>query len=144
MKITDRIVDRTAFAARVHGYLKWHFERFFHSAGYLMQPTSPVKGLVLRPVLDMDYFEVSFLGMRIRFQFVLQCASDGFLGGKVIAVRESYGLPNCDGNVGGFMFDAQGFTDFDDSMSGGRLDIGYGAAEIILHFFDQAIIKRCL
>lgn len=142
MKLPEKINERASFAAKRYAKLKDIFGQFFaESARCLGDARSPVKGVDLVPSLDANYFDASFVGMKIRFLFSAQYNTDNSLMGQIVALRENQKSSNTLEVIGRLSFDGQGITDFEEADGNEKLEITHIAPEIILHFFEQALSK---
>lgn len=126
---------------RRYSDLKARFDSFFNEAQYLLDPSSKIVNLSFDAVLDKNYFEVSFAGMQLRFQFVPSFLEDGSLHGTVYCLRESPNFTESKDIIGTFTFNGRGITNFEVDDGNDALEIGYNAAEIIMHFVNQALAK---
>lgn len=141
MKLTEKVFDRVDHVARRYARFNEGFSSLLKGAEYLTEPSSPIKGLSLNASLDQNFFEVLFAGMTIRFCFFVAYGIDGALAGRVGVVRVRPTFSDTQDIIGSFSFNGQGITDFDTSDGNDKLEISYNAAEIVLHFLDQALAK---
>jgi hypothetical protein len=141
MKVTARVFDRATHAQKRYARLKEHFAHFYDGVTYLSELASPIKDITLSAELATNCFDVSFLGMKLRFHFVACYGQDEELRGKVVVVREAPAFSECPDIVGSFLFNGQGISDFEATDGEGELDMAYSAAEIVLHFLDQSLAK---
>ncbi len=141
MKLTEKVFDRIDHVARRYARFKEGFASFLKGTEYLTDSSSPIKGLSLIASLDENHFDVLFVGITIRFSFLVVYGTDGILSGRVVVVRVSPTFSDKKDIIGSFSFNSQGTTDFETLDGNDKLDIGYNAAEIVLHFLDQALAK---
>ncbi|MBU0910489.1 MAG: hypothetical protein KKA54_15705 [Proteobacteria bacterium] len=141
MKLTENVIDRAEYAAKRYDSFKEAFVRFMKGAAYLTEPSSPIRGLSIEPSLDKNHFDVTFVGMTIRFCFLVQYGTDNALTGRVVIVRETPTFSDTPDIIGAFSFNGKGVTDFDVAEGDDKLEIEYNAVEIVLHFLDQALAK---
>lgn len=141
MKLTDKVFDRIDHVGRRYAQFSEIFAQFLKGCTYLTDPSSPVKGIALSVSLDQNHFDVLFAGMVVRFHFVAGYGADSALTGRVIVIRVSPTFSDTPDIIGSFLFNGQGITDFEVSDGSDKLEIEYNAAEIVLHFLDQALAK---
>lgn len=141
MKLTEKVFDRIAHVARHYSRIQDRFASFLKETEYLTKSSSPIKGLSINASLEDNYFDVLFAGMTIRFSLLVTYSSDGVSSGRVVVVRVSPVFSDKKDIIGSFTFNGQGITDFESADDNDKLDIGYNASEIVLHFIDQAIAK---
>lgn len=141
MKLTEKVFDRIDHVARRFARFSEGFAGFLKGAEYLTEPSSPIKGLSFNAALDKNFFEALFAGMTIRFCFFVAYGTDGVLAGHVVVIRVRPTFSDTPDIIGSFSFNSHGITDFDTLDGNDKLEISYNAAEIILHFLDQALAK---
>ena len=141
MKPSKHIFEQANFTLKRYGRYKEIFKRFFNSAKLLTKPDTPVEGVVLKPLLDENYFDTFFGGMRIRFLFLESYGVDDILMGKIVAVRVWPTFSESPDIIASFTFDGEGFTDFEVADGNDKVNIEYKAAEIILLILDLALRK---
>ncbi len=141
MKPSKQIFDHANFTTKRYGRYKEIFKRFFNSAKLLTEPDTPVEGVVFKPSLDENYFDIFFDGTRLRFLFLESYAADDTLMGKIIAVRVWPTFSESPDIIASFTFDGEGFTNFEVADGHDKVNIEYKSAEIILLIFDLALRK---
>lgn len=141
MKLTAKVFERMDHVARRYDRLKEGFSNFLKGSEYLTESSSSIKGLSLEASLDENHFDVMFAGITIRFFFLIAYSTDGVLSGRVVVIRINPTFSDEKDIIGSFSFNSQGTTDFETLDGNDKLEIGYNAAEIVLHFLDQALAK---
>jgi len=141
MKLTENVYDRADHAAKRYARFKEAFACFLKGAAHLTEPTFPIKGLSIGPFLDTNQFDVTFVGMTIRFRFLMLYDTDNTLTGRVVVARNPPAFSDTPEIIGAFSFNGHGITDFEIDEDRDKLGIEYYASEIILHFLDKALAK---
>lgn len=141
MKLIPNSHEKIIQIGRRYSDLKARFHSFFNGAQYLLDPSSRIANLAFEAVLDKDYFDVSFAGMQLRFQFVPSFLEDGSLHGTVYCLRESPKFNEPKDIIGTFTFNGRGITNFEVDEGDDALEIEYNAGEILMHFVHQALAK---
>ena len=99
----------------------------------LKEPNIKVKGISTELFLDKNYFNVSFAGKEIRFEF-RTCINDGGLAGMVVCYLEPdfpKTEPICLNTIN---FSSTGRTDLRDASDGDILNITYDTSAVYIIF----------
>lgn len=139
MKLTRDNFDRLDKAARQHARLSGYFAKLLSESKYLTEPATQVKGISFKPSNNEGYFDVTFIGITIRFRFDSFYGSDGSLVGRVVVERTGPMLSIAPDVIGTFSFNGIGDTSFDDPDGEEKANIESYAGFIILYFLDQAL-----
>ncbi len=141
MKLAKQIFDQANYTMKMYGRYKEIFKRFFNSAKFLTQADTPVEGVVLKPMLEENYFDVFFSGVRIRFLFLANYGEDGVFAGKIVAVRVWPTFSETPDIIASFTFDGEGFANFELANDSDKINIEFKAAEIVLLVLDAVVRK---
>jgi len=130
MKFDHKVLERSASAHVQYAHLKQAFKGFVDAgSAYLARPDPPIAGIKLETNLHENYFDVFFVGMHVRFQFLVRKDSDGTMVGAVIVVRKSPTFSNEPDLIGSFRLTPEGETEYEDAT----------AAEVVLYWLDEAL-----
>ena len=130
MKFDHMVLKRSASAHLQYARLKQAFKEFVDAgSAYLARPDPPIAGIKLEVNLHENYFDVFFVGMHVRFQFLVRKGTDGAMIGAVVVVRKSPTFSNEPDLIGSFMLTPEGKTEYEDAT----------AAEVVLHWLDEAL-----
>jgi len=139
MQLTDDVLHRVMQAERQYVRLKQIFASFLDNANYLVSPQSAIKSIRLEVSPEGDFLDVFFAGIQVRFLFLICSGEDGSHRGNIVCSREAPNFSQCKDIVGSFTFSSAGITDFEVADGHDKIEMGYHANEIILHFVDKTI-----
>lgn len=142
MNIEHNIVNKSIHAERRYVRLKEKFSEFARGAEYCLEPRCEVKGVVISISENREYFDALFATIQVRFQFTVCYAADNSLRGKVICILQTPSFTDTKKIIGTFTFNGQGEADFEVPAGADKIELGYSAVELVLHFLDKGI-RQC-
>ena len=124
--------------------LKAIFDKFGQLAtSHLTSEECPVKGITFSPKLDKNYFDVSFVGKKVRFSFFVAEDESHFLQGFVKCNPVGKDEESLYPVIAEFSFNHQADTTLK-TPEGDPLgiDAEWAAGYLVLHFLSDAIDKK--
>lgn len=140
MKITSNVHEKVSAANKRYLKFKDKFRAFFESGKWLTEPQSII-ALQLQEQFEDNYFEILYLGMRLRFQLIVSFDKNSLLEPKVICTKHQPPYADIGVHVGSFSYTGPGFTDFEVDAGHDPIHIEESAGEIMLHFINLALTQ---
>jgi hypothetical protein len=141
MKLISNSYQKALHLSNLNKELKYFFERFFNESQRLTDPTYGFSGISFEDNLERNFFDVSYLGVQLRFEFNLCIGEDGVAEGNIYCSKESPNFSKEKNIIGTFKFDQAGKTNFESDNDQETVRLQYQAIEIISHFIYLSTTK---
>lgn len=141
MKLISNSYEKALRLVKINKEFKYYFERFFDESQRLTDPNYGFPGISFEANLERNYFDVSYLGVHLRFEFNLCIGEDGVAEANIYCSKESPNFSKEKNIIGAFKFNRAGITNFETDNDQETVSLEYRAIELISHFIYLSATK---
>ncbi len=141
MKLISNSYEKALHLVKINKEFKYYFERFLNESLRLTDPNYGFPGISFEAHLETNYFDVSYLGVHLRFEFNLCIDEDGVAEANIYCSKESPNFSQEKNIIGVFKFDHAGKTNFETDNDQETVILQYRGIEIISHFIYLSATK---